>query len=464
MIKILNKTGTIRFQLTLWYVFFLAITVLSFSLYLHWQLQYSLSSEVDNELQVAVSQLLINVNDTADPPVLYTTSESAVENLNQSRFAIRLVNEQGNVTDEMGDFPNLSVSTFMLPAFETVEINGIPWRIYTQRLETRTKRLKVWLQMAQSLNTIYDAQNNLLRLIVIGLPLILIAATFGGVFMANRALHPVDTITRTVQVLNATDLARRIEYDGPLDELGRLTQTLNSMLARLQTAFDTERQFTADASHELRTPLTAIKGQIGVTLNRQRTVEEYQSTLHHIERETDRLIHLTNDLLFLARLEALPQHRQPESINLSDLLEVVAEQMRPLAETKHIALRTEVPDRLSVSGIPDHLIRLFLNLIDNAIKFTSPNGHITLSAQKNANEVLVCVQDDGSGIAAEHLPNLFNRFYRVERERSSKIGGTGLGLAIAYQIARQQHGEITVKSELGTGTSFILSLPTIVNP
>lgn len=455
----MNKLGTIRFRLMLWYVFFLAITILAFALYLQLQLQNSLNTQLDDGLQVAASQLLVTIDDTADTPVFRPISDSVVAQLDQSRFAVRLIDKQGNVTAAVGDFPKLSTDSLIQAGFETIEYNNTPWRIYTQLIETQSKEHEVWLQTAQSINIIDEIRSNLLRPILIGLPLALIAAAWGGMFMANRALRPVDTITRTVQALNATDLTRRIDYQGPADELGRLTWTLNSMLDRLQSAFDAERQFTADASHELRTPLTAIKGQISVTLNRQRTVEDYEATLHQIQHETDRLIHLTNGLLFLARLDALPQYWQAESINLSDLLEAVAEQVHPLAEAKQIALHTHIPRMLSVSGVPDHLIQLFLNMLDNAIKYTPLNGQIIFSAQQNDNEVLVSVHDNGTGIAPEHLSHLFKRFYRVERERSSKTGGTGLGLAIAYQIAREHHGDIKVESSLGKGTTFIVSLP-----
>src|SRR5690606_24721183 len=154
------------------------------------------------------------------------------------------------------------------------------------------------------------------------------------------------------QDIHATDMSKRIQYQGPQDELGRLTETLNSMLERLQSAFDAERNFTADASHELRTPLTTIKGHIGVTLTRRRSPEEYEATLVQIQTETERLIRLANDLLFLARLDAAPLRWQPETVNLSDLLDAISEQMQIMTSEKGISLITAIPSDIIIEGMP----------------------------------------------------------------------------------------------------------------
>lgn len=452
------RAGTIRTRLTLWYVFLLAVTVLGFSIYLHLELQVSLFTQVDAGLQVAASQLLVDVDDTVNPPTLRPMSATAVDGLMQSRSALRLITEDGAVVAEVGIFPDLTLAPLDMPGFDTLEVNGTPWRIYTQRVETESGQFDVWLQIAQSLNNVYDARNILLRLILFALPLALVVAALGGMFMANRALRPVDSITRTVKAISATDLSQRIRYQEPPDELGRLSLTLNSMLDRLQAAFESERRFTADASHELRTPLTAIKGHIGVTLTRQRSPEQYESALHHIQHETDRLIRLANDLLFLARLDASPLRWQPEKINLSDLLEAVVDQIEIIAREKNLTLTADISAEIPVQGIADHLIRLFLNILDNAVKYTPTGGCITVSVVVEKTDVCVIVKDMGAGIAPEHLAHLFGRFYRVGQDRSYS-GGAGLGLAIAYEIAREHGGMIIVDSIVNQGATFTVRLP-----
>ncbi|MCC6804861.1 MAG: HAMP domain-containing protein [Anaerolineae bacterium] len=455
----MTRFASIRVRLTLWYTLFLALIVLGFSLYLHFELQERLFKQIDEGLRVAASHLLVDVNDTVNPPVLHPMSEAAEDYLAQSSFALRLVEADGTVAADVGGFPSLAFAPPAASEFQTVAINDMPWRIYTQQIETETTRFDTWLQMGQSLNIVQDTQTNLMRLILLGLPVALIIAVLGGLFTANRALHPVDNITRTVQSINATDMSERVAYRGPNDELGRLTETLNRMLDRVQAAFDSERRFTADASHELRTPLTAIKGQVDVALSRNRTPEDYQKALRQIQRETDRLIRLSTDLLFLARLDSAPSHWKSEVVDLSDLLEAVVEQERVLADEKAIVLSAVIPPHLIVQGTADHLIRLFLNLVDNAVKYTPRGGEITITAAQTQGEIRVQIKDSGPGIAPEHVPHLFERFYRVESDRAFQKGGAGLGLAIANQIARGHDGVIHVESLPSRGACFTVSLP-----
>ncbi len=456
--KITTRLNTIRTRLTLWYVVLLAVTVLGFCLYLQFELELSLAAQVDAGLQVAASQLLVDVDDTVDPPMLRPMSDSAVDQLMQSRSALRIVSANGDVVAEVGQFPQRGSVSPSVAGFETIVIDGTAWRIYTQRVETQAQQFNAWLQMAQSLNVVYETRNSLLQLIMIGVPITLIIAGLGGTFMAIRALRPVDVITHTVKEINARDMTKRIAFKGSADELGRLTETLNSMLDRLQSGFEKERRFTADASHELRTPLTSIKGQISVTLSRKRTPAEYEATLHHIQHETDRLIRLANDLLFLTRLDGAPGLSLPEQIDLTDLLGAVVEQICVLAAEKQIILTTDIPASVPMIGITDHLIRLFLNLLDNAVKYTPAGGSITVSAVQSKTEVLIAIRDTGIGISAEHLPHLFERFYRAEADRKYS-GGAGLGLSIAHQIVREHLGSLHVESTVGHGTTITVSLP-----
>lgn len=452
-----RKLGTIRVRLTLWYVGWLAVTVLGFSLYLHLELQSNLIEQVDTSLQLAASQLLVDVDDSVIPPTLRPVSDAAIEPLTRFRSALRLITPEGEVVAKVGVFPQVASNPSLESGYETVEVDGTIWRIYTQAVDLESQQFTVWLQIAQTLTAVYEAQDGLVRLITLGLPVMMVIAALGGVFTANRALASVNTITRTVQNINATDMTERIVYDGADDEFGRLTETLNLMLDRLQMAFENERRFTADASHELRTPLTAIKGQIGVTLSRSRTPEEYRSALEHIQIESDRLIRLAQDLLFLTRLD-VPVQRDPEPINLCDLLEAVVEQVRPLAEIKSIDLNVNMPEAMFLNGIPDHLIRLFLNLLDNAIKYTANGGAILVSARQNEGARCIMVEDTGIGIAAEHLPHLFDRFYRADFDRQYR-GGSGLGLAIAQEIVREHNGTLSVTSRVGQGSVFTVCFP-----
>jgi heavy metal sensor kinase len=302
----------------------------------------------------------------------------------------------------------------------------------------------------------------LLRLQLLwGVPLALLLAGAGGYFLASRALRPIDRITHTAQAINSSDLSLRISHTGPADELGRLAATFDEMLDRLQAAFDRERRFTADAAHELRTPLTALKGRIGVTLSQPREAAEYGDSLQEMERQVDRLIRLGSDLLFIARLDQGQVKRRHDPIALDDLLAAVVEQLRPLAEVKTISLPEPDARGLTVPGDMDLMIRLFLNLLDNAIKFTPPGGRVWVETLRSGEQVTIAIRDTGPGIPAEHQAHLFERFYRVggDRSRTDGQGGAGLGLAIAHEIARAHGGSLRVESTLDEGTTFFLKLP-----
>jgi heavy metal sensor kinase len=315
------------------------------------------------------------------------------------------------------------------------------------------------LQVAQPLTPIQSAEDALATQMLFGGPFVLLLAGLGGYWLATRALRPIDRITRTAQAISANDLTERIGRVGPADEVGRLATTFDQMLDRLQAAFERERRFTADAAHELRTPLAAIKGRIGVTLGRCRTSAEYETTLCALDHEADRLIRLANDLLLLARLDQRRFSWEPETLDVGEVLSAVIEEVQPLAEARQITLVRRIAADLCVQGYPDHLIRLLLNLLDNAIKFTPSAGQVIVQAEMLAREVCITITDHGPGIPTQHLPHVFERFYRVESARSHSDGGTGLGLAIASEIARVHGGTLEVKSQPGCETSFIVRLP-----
>jgi heavy metal sensor kinase len=442
-------------------VLLLGLTMLLFSFYLHLRLEHSLAAQMDDALQVAASQALALVGEDQGHPAFVTTdaAQTVTRRLIQAGFAGRLTAPDGTVWDGLGDAQHVPAGPRPVPGWTSVEVEGTDWRVYSQLLDAPDGRPVGWLQVARSLAPIDQASESLFVQIMLSLPLVVMLAAVVGYFLAGRALRPIDRITRTAQAMSAQDLTQRIGYKGPDDEVGRLARTFDQMLDRLQAAFERERRFTADASHELRTPLTVIKGRIDVTVSRPRTVQEYTHTLHDVARETNRLIRLTNDLLFLTRLGQSSPSMQLQPVDLSDLLSAIVDQVRPLAEAKPLELVEEVKPGLRLTGDPDHLIRLFLNILDNAIKYTPVGGRVTMRAVEESTTVRVTVYDTGPGIPPQHLPHLFERFYRVEADRSRETGGTGLGLAVAAEIARWHGGTLEVQSTVGQGTTCLIRLP-----
>lgn len=288
-----------------------------------------------------------------------------------------------------------------------------------------------------------------LILLIGGLALLLNVQIFNPLW---RMAHKMHTIA-------GGDLSQRIGYENPLNEIGWVANTFDQMIGKLQAAFEREKRFTADVSHELRTPLTALKGRIGLALTQPRSPAEYERTLQKLEKEVDRLGRLSNDLLFLARLEQGQLRPHLEEQAFGDLLGAIVDQMQPLAEEKGICLVEQIAPNLTLRGDADHLIRLFINLLDNAIKYSPTGGQVNLSAERSGRYIQVAIRDSGPGIAPEHQARLFDRFYRLEADRSRDSGGAGLGLAIAAEIVRGHRGEIELQSQLEQGATFTVYLP-----
>jgi two-component system heavy metal sensor histidine kinase CusS len=280
-----------------------------------------------------------------------------------------------------------------------------------------------------------------------------------GYFLARKALAPVDQLRRLTEEISAERLHRRLPLANPGDELGRLTQTINAMIGRLERSFAEIRRFTADASHELRTPLTAIRTETEVALGKALGIADYQHLLGSILEECERLTRLTDQLLTLCREDAGKTPPAREAVDLTRLVDVVVETMRPLADVKRLQIDTAGNGPLRIQGDETRLRQVFYNLLDNAIKYTPAEGKIEIRLRKNDHAAVVSVRDTGIGIPPDHLPFVFERFYRVDKARSREQGGTGLGLSIAQSIVSAHGGNIELASAPGQGTTCTVTLP-----
>lgn len=441
-------------RLTLWYVLLMAITFTVFGLILYSRFQLRLMDSLEASLQLSVSQTLSTFDieeDLAENGQLIFELENPA-----SGFAMRLISSEGVVWDAYGDTRVVWSTTN--PGFTTQGETPL-WRIFTQPILIADGTLIGWIQAAQSLETVDATLQGFRAQLMWGIPFVLLLAGLGGYFLANRALQPIERITTTAQEITIHDLTRRLDYRGPEDEIGRLAHTFDRMLARLHDSFWREQRFTGDAAHELRTPLTVLKGQIEVTLSRPRKREEYQSKLLELGTQVDRLSRLSNALLFLSRSDQKQLSWDPVSFDLGELLDVIVEQIQPLAHERGLMVQMNLTPNLHIYGDPDHLTRLFLNLLDNAVKYTPRWGQLTIEASNDPARTRVVIHNSGPGIPPEHLPHLFNRFYRVDADRSRETGGDGLGLAIAQEIVRLHGGEIYAESEPGQGVTFTVYLP-----
>ncbi len=288
------------------------------------------------------------------------------------------------------------------------------------------------------------------------------ASGVGGYVLSGMMLRPVRDITEAASEISVSNLSRRINYDGPEDELWALAKTFDSMIERLEASFERQRQLVQDASHELRTPLAAIRTNIEVTeMDPDATLEEYRELVGTIKTQTDRLTRLSEDLLLLTNGDDAKLEGEP--VDLGSLAHEVLRQLGPLASTRSVTLEADVVNEGEIETSPDLLYRCVLNLVDNAIKYSGEGSTVTVRVERTPNQAVIAVSDNGVGIDAESLDRVFDRFYRVDRGRSRREGGTGLGLAIVKQVVESLGGEVAATSEIGKGTTFTIRLPADAN-
>jgi heavy metal sensor kinase len=316
-------------------------------------------------------------------------------------------------------------------------------------------QIKGVAQVGYSLADVNRALGNLNRTLLTFIPIALAAAGIGGLFLTGRMLRPVREATHAAARIGAEDLSRRLPVNGS-DEFSELAATFNGMLGRLERAFEQQRRFAADASHELRTPLTVIKANTSLALSRDDLSGEQRKVMESVDRAAGVMNRIVQDLLLLARSDAGQLELTLRPTRLSEVLEVAVECAR-IPGGPAICNEAEETD-LAVQGDTSHLIRLFVNLLENAVRHTPREGCITLSARREGSAVIVTVEDTGAGISPEHLPHVCERFYRVDEARSRAQGGTGLGLAICQSIVRAHGGSLDITSSPGAGTTVRVTL------
>jgi heavy metal sensor kinase len=290
-------------------------------------------------------------------------------------------------------------------------------------------------------------------------PLAFLISVIGGWFLAHKSLKPVDEMTRAVREITAQNLSRRLPPARVDDELGRLSNQVNDMIGRLQSSFSQVQQFSADASHELRTPLTIMRGEVEVALRGKRLNAETRELLASIHDELVRLSSIVDSLMSLVRSDVSRHALDMTEVRLHDLVEHIVEDARTLAAPQRISVSIDRVEPITVVGDPARLRQLLLNLVDNAVKYSSPGGSVHLGLSRRADHAVITVADTGVGIPAQELTLIFDRFHRVHREDREAPPGSGLGLSIAKWIAEAHNGSIEVESTVGTGSAFRVVLP-----
>lgn len=468
---------SLRLKLTLYYLAILSAILFLFGIAIYMYLSRSLLTTIDESLDHQVRKFERSL---AAGPGIDVTDELAEEGdeehlLPLSPHMMQLIDESGTITDELiaakGDSLPVNLRELLAlelgkPKFDTVQLpSGEALRIATLRSKEHLEAQGTYfIRIGQSLKALQAARRRLLIVLGVAIPLALILGSYGGLVLANQALRPVDRMTRAAEQIGEGDLTERVPTPAKMDEIGRLAATFNHMISRLQAAFDRQKQFTSDASHEMRTPLAVMRGDIEITLRRERTPEEYKRVLASNLEEIVRLSRLVEDLLMLARADAGRVELRREAVDLNALCQQMVEYITPLALQREQALLYEPqmqPD-LSVVIQADlqRIKQLLLNLLDNAIKYTDLKGRVTLGLRTEGNWAVLTVTDTGRGIPPEDVTHIFERFFRRSAKTSDRsAAGFGLGLSIVKWIVDSHGGKIEAQSELGKGTTFFVHLP-----
>jgi heavy metal sensor kinase len=344
-------------------------------------------------------------------------------------------------------------------AFETVtDPFPYPVRIVTVPVEMG-ERIPYLVRVGAPVEGVEEAIYRVQTLLLVLTPSIFIIALAGGWVLVGRALKPVDEMTRAALSIESRRLDVRLVPPRTDNEIGRLASALNEMIARLDRSFRQTERFTADASHELKTPLTTIRGEAEVALMGNLAPEQIKATLHSIVEETERLSEIVNNLLLLSRADAEQIRLKHEPVALDQVAMQAYEPMERLAHRKSITLDIAAMEEITLSGDSLWLHQLITNLLHNAINYTPEGGKVTLSVAREGDSAVLKVWDTGPGIPPEHLPHIFDRFYRVDSGRSRDQGGSGLGLNIARWIVESHGGSLTAESTPGSGATFTARLP-----
>ena len=461
----------IRGRLALWYTILLLATIGAVGVFVLALLDESLERQIDEALRLRASRIdreIIAGDDerlTAADVAAGLLELAPLEEFSAPGIYVQILGDEGSV---LASSPNLPRG--QLPVTPEMIAGALAGREAYADVPAGSEQVRVLARPVTSGERVVGAmlvgQSRRLLDVTLGRVQQLLAVAAGGAALAGlvgvwwltaRALGPIAEVTRVArQIATTGQFERRIAAPPARDELGELAATFNDMLARLERTFRRQREFLADASHELRGPLMVIRGNLDL-LNMELPENERRESVGEAIEEVERMSRLASDLLFLAEVEAR-QVVEQEPVALDDVVADVWERAKGLDAGSHELLLAR-SDPTTVRGDRERLEQLLWNLVENALRYTPAGGRVTVSLRADGQVAELAVADTGVGVPPEHLPRIFDRFYRVDPARSRKQGSTGLGLAIVRQVAEAHGSRVRVHSKPGEGTTFTVVLP-----
>jgi heavy metal sensor kinase len=462
---------SIGVRLTLWYLAIFALAQLLFGAGMWFILRHNLHDLLDDSLESQVDDLKSFLQAQKKNASVAKLQEEVNET-----YAIEHSGEYLEIYSEGGQLiyrsaflqahpkPLVPADQVTNTAFKSRRIEGRSFRFVYETLNDGNGHVYT-VEMGVPADDVAETLALFRFYLLMFAPLLLLVAAAVGYWLSRKALSPVDALVSTARAIGGTNLSSRLQKLNTGDELQRLSDTLNEMLDRIETAFQRITQFTADASHELRTPVSLIRTEAELALRRSRGEAEYKESLQNILLEAERTTTLLEQLLSLARADSGREMLHLQPVDLRQTLRNLVEGWRQVATIRNLQFvaNVDLPDSL-VLGDETLLRRLVDILLDNAFKYTAPGGSVHLSLASKAESAVITVQDSGVGIAEEEQTRIFERFFRVDKARSRAQGGAGLGLAIAQWIVTQHRGSIAVESRLHHGSTFRVLLPMTATP
>jgi heavy metal sensor kinase len=462
------KKLSIGMRLTLWYFAVFLLAEFAFGAGMWLILRKNLFDIADAALEGQAADLQHYLEARKNMSLLQLQTEISHDfKIESSADYLEISDSSGNLiyrSKFLEEHPLLprSLDELGKPLYDNRKLGHGRFRFISQRMEASggVYLVRIGHPIEEEIETLDAFERYLVRFV----PILLLAASGVGYWLSHKALAPVRALTRTAATISAHNLSSRLQPLHTGDELQLLSDTLNEMLGRIESAFLRITDFTADASHELRTPIALIHTEAELALRRSRDEAEYQEALRHILLEAKRTTKLIEELLALARADSGSQALDIHPTDLLPTLREAASKWKRAASLRNL----QFEEHLEVQGLPvtgdeNALRRVIDILLDNALKYTSSPGNVTLSAEKKHGHVVVIVEDTGMGIAAEDQARIFERFYRADKARGRELGGAGLGLAIAQWIVKLHRASITVQSEIGSGSVFRLEIPAITS-
>jgi two-component system OmpR family sensor kinase len=463
---------SVRARLTLWYVTVLAAILIVSIVVIYVLLARALYTRIDDTLhavvQIAHTSLTNDLNEGQDAA---DAARSTATELASRQTLLAIYDGRGRLLAEAGREDDIAIP---LPPIADIPLHDdlMMTIVEADDLDDRHRLAIRWVDIAgfdaefvivagTSLESTDEELESLRGILVYLVPLSLIVAGIGGWFLAGRSLSPVVAMADQARQIGVANLSERLPVANPRDELGKLAETFNSLLARLEGSLVQQRQFMADASHELRTPLTTARTAATVALQQPtRNEADYRDTLAIIEQETTRLSRIVDDMFTLARADAGSYPVRSMPMYLDEVVDEVVRAMRVVASTRGISITDSAYRPAPLTGDEDLIRRLILNIADNAVRYAPSGSAVRIALDLTGNHYAISVSDDGPGIPAEIRPRIFERFYRVDAARThGKDGGAGLGLALARWIARVHGGDVDLAASSRAGSTFVITLP-----